>query len=110
ALLHPTFDRGEGYTVLAQGVPASPGAAEGEIVFSARDAVSAASEGKDVILVRPFTQAEDVAGFHVAKGILTSEGGKASHAALVARGMGVPAVTGAGLAIDLEAGEVRIDG
>jgi pyruvate,orthophosphate dikinase len=110
ALLHPTFDRGEGYNVLAQGVAASPGAAEGAIVFSAQDAVSAASEGKDVILVRPFTQADDVAGFHVAKGILTSEGGKASHAALVARGMGVPAVTGAGLAIDLETGELRIDG
>jgi pyruvate, orthophosphate dikinase len=110
ALLHPTFDHGEGYTVLAQGVAASPGAAEGEIVFSAQEAVSAASEGKDVILVRPFTQADDVAGFHVAKGILTSEGGKASHAALVARGMGVPAVTGAGLAVDLEAGELRIDG
>jgi pyruvate,orthophosphate dikinase len=110
ALLHPTFDRGEGYTVLAQGVAASPGAAEGAIVFSAQEAISAASEGKDVILVRPFTQADDVAGFHVAKGILTSEGGKASHAALVARGMGVPAVTGAGLAIDPEAGELRIDG
>ncbi|HLY48507.1 MAG TPA: pyruvate, phosphate dikinase [Solirubrobacteraceae bacterium] len=110
ALLHPTFDRGEGYTILAQGVAASPGAAEGAIVFSAQEAISAASEGKDVILVRPFTQADDVAGFHVAKGILTSEGGKASHAALVARGMGVPAVTGAGLAIDLEAGELRIDG
>ncbi len=110
ALLHPTFDRGEGYTVLAQGVAASPGAAEGAIVFSAREAISAAAEGRDVILVRPFTQADDVAGFHVAKGILTSEGGKASHAALVARGMGVPAVTGAGLAIDLDAGELRIDG
>ena len=59
------------------------------------DAVSAAAAGKDVILVRPFTEADDVAGFHAAKGILTSEGGKASHAALVARGMGVPAVTGA---------------
>jgi pyruvate, orthophosphate dikinase len=110
ALLHPTFDRSEGYTVLAQGVAASPGAAEGEIVFSARDAVAAAAEGNDVILVRPFTEADDVAGFHVAKGILTSEGGKASHAALVARGMGVPAVTGAGLAIDPDTGEVRIDG
>jgi pyruvate,orthophosphate dikinase len=110
ALLHPTFDHGEGYKVLAQGVAASPGAAEGAIVFSARQAVEKAAEGKDVILVRPFTQADDVAGFHVAKGILTSEGGKASHAALVARGMGVPAVTGAGVAIDLEAGELRIDG
>ena len=67
-------------------------------------------EGKDVILVRPFTEADDVAGFHAAKGILTSEGGKASHAALVARGMGVPAVTGAAVAIDLNAGEVTIDG
>jgi pyruvate,orthophosphate dikinase len=110
ALLHPTFDRGEGYTVLTQGVAASPGAAEGAIVFTAQEAVEAAGSGTDVILVRPFTEAEDVAGFHVAKGILTSEGGKASHAALVARGMGVPAVTGAGVAIDLEAGELRIDG
>ena len=67
--------------------------------------------GRDVILVRPFTEADDVAGFHAAKGILTSEGGKASHAALVARGMGVPAVTGASdLEIDLAAGEVRVDG
>ena len=110
ALLHPTFDRGEGYTVLAHGVAASPGAAAGEIVFSAAEAVVAAAQGRDVILVRPFTEADDVAGFHVSKGILTSEGGKASHAALVARGMGVPAVTGAGVAIDPESGELRIDG
>ncbi len=110
ALLHPTFDRSEGYEVLAQGVAASPGAAAGAIVFSAADAVSQAQAGQDVILVRPFTEADDVAGFHAAKGILTSEGGKASHAALVARGMGVPAVTGAAVAIDLEAGEVTIDG
>jgi pyruvate,orthophosphate dikinase len=110
ALLHPRFDHGEDYKVLAQGVAASPGAAAGEIVFSAPDAVQAAAEGKQVILVRPFTEADDVAGFHVAKGILTSEGGKASHAALVARGMGVPAVTGAHVAIDLEQGQMRIDG
>jgi pyruvate,orthophosphate dikinase len=110
ALLHPTFDRGEGYNVLAQGVAASPGAAAGELVFSARDAVAAAGEGRAVILARPFTEADDVAGFHAAKGILTSEGGKASHAALVARGMGVPAVTGAGVTIDPDAGELRIDG
>jgi pyruvate, orthophosphate dikinase len=110
ALLHPTFDHGQDYTVLAHGVAASPGAASGEIVFSASDAVAAAKEGKDVILVRPFTDAGDVAGFHAARGILTSEGGKASHAALVARGMGVPAVTGAGLAINIEQGEVRING
>jgi pyruvate, orthophosphate dikinase len=110
ALLHPTFDRGQGYNVLAHGVAASPGAAAGEIVFSAQDAVAAAAEGKDVILARPFTEAEDVAGFHVARGILTSEGGKASHAALVARGMGVPAVTGAQVVIDVDHGELRIDG
>jgi len=110
ALLHPTFDRSDGYNVLAQGVAASPGAAVGEIVFTAPEAVSAAAEGREVILVRPFTEADDVAGFHAARGILTSEGGKASHAALVARGMGVPAVTGAAVAIDLDAGEVTIDG
>ncbi len=110
ALLHPTFDRSDGYDVLAHGVAASPGAAAGEIVFTAADAVSEAAAGKDVILVRPFTEADDVAGFHAAKGILTSEGGKASHAALVARGMGVPAVTGAAVAVDLDAGELTIDG
>ncbi len=110
ALLHPTFDRGDGYNVLALGVAASPGAAAGEIVFNARDAISEAAAGKDVILVRPFTEADDVAGFHAARGILTSQGGKASHAALVARGMGVPAVTGAAVVVDLELGELRIDG
>ena len=83
---------------------------KGEIVFTAADAVAAAADGRDVILARPFTEADDVAGFHAAKGILTSEGGKASHAALVARGMGVPAVTGASaLEIDVSAGEVRVD-
>ncbi len=111
ALLHPTFDPSEEYEVLARGVAASPGAAKGEIVFTAADAVQAAEDGRDVVLVRQFTEADDVAGFHAAKGILTSEGGKASHAALVARGMGVPAVTGAGdLEIDVEAGEVHVDG
>ncbi len=109
ALLHPTFDRGADYTVLARGVAASPGAARGAIVFSAKAAVAAAAEGRDVILVRPFTEADDVAGFHAAKGILTSEGGKASHAALVARGMGVPAVTGADITVDAREGELRID-
>jgi pyruvate, orthophosphate dikinase len=106
ALLHPTFDPAADFRVLARGVAASPGAASGRIVFTADDAVAATG---DVILVRPFTEAEDVAGFHAARGIVTSEGGKASHAALVARGMGVPAVTGAGdLQIDLEAGTVRV--
>jgi pyruvate, orthophosphate dikinase len=90
ALLHPTFDPDADFDVLARGVAASPGAAKGEIVFTADDAVAAGEEGRDVVLVRPFTEADDVAGFFAAKGILTSEGGKASHAALVARGMGKP--------------------
>jgi pyruvate, orthophosphate dikinase len=109
ALLHPTFDPKAEFEVLASGVSASPGAAKGEVVFTAADAIAAAEEGRDVILVRPFTEADDVGGFHAAKGILTSEGGKASHAALVARGMGRPAVVGAGdLAIDLKAKEIRV--
>ena len=93
ALLHKTFERGAEFDVLARGVGASPGAAKGEIVFSAPDAVAAAGEGRDVVLVRPFTEADDVAGFHAARGILTSAGGKASHAGLVARGMGRPCVS-----------------
>ncbi len=109
ALLHPTFDPAAGFRVLARGVAASPGAAKGEIVLDAHEAVRAAEEGREVILVRSFTEADDVAGFHAARGILTSEGGKASHAALVARGMGRPAVTGAAeVQVDLAAGEVRI--
>jgi len=111
ALLHPTFDPKAEFEVLASGVNASPGAAKGEVVFSAADAVAAEQEGRDVILVRPFTEADDVAGFHAARGILTSEGGKASHAALVARGMGRPAVVGASaLAIDLKAKTITVDG
>ncbi len=111
ALLHPTFDPETTYEILATGVAASPGAAKGEVVFSAGAAIEAAAEGRDVILARSFTEADDIAGFHAAVGILTSEGGKASHAALVARGMGVPAVTGvSSLEIDTDAGEVRRDG
>ena len=109
ALLHPTFDPSASYEVLAKGVAASPGAAQGTIVFTAAEAIAAEAEGREVILVRPFTEAEDVGGFHAAKGILTSEGGKASHAALVARGMGRPAVTGASsLEIDLASETVRV--
>ena len=109
ALLHPSFDTTARYTALAHGVAASPGAAKGTIVFTAPEAVEQASEGKAVILVRPFTEADDVAGFHAAVGILTSEGGKASHAALVARGMGRPAITGAAaMDVDLKMEEVRI--
>jgi pyruvate,orthophosphate dikinase len=109
ALLHPTFDPAVSFEVIARGVAASPGAAKGEIVLSAAEAVRAGEEGREAILVRAFTEADDVAGFHAARGILTSEGGKASHAALVARGMGRPAVTGASdVQIDIAEGIVRI--
>jgi pyruvate,orthophosphate dikinase len=111
ALLHPTFDRNAEFEVIARGVNASPGAAKGEVVFTADEAVAAKEAGRDVILVRPFTEADDVAGFHAARGILTTEGGKASHAALVARGMGRPAVVGAeGIEIDLNRRVIRVDG
>ena len=111
ALLHPTFGRDADYTVLARGVNASPGAAKGEIVFSAERAVEAAEQGRAVVLMRPFTEADDVAGFWASRGIVTSEGGKASHAALVARGMGRPCVAGvAELEIDLAVGEARVNG
>ncbi|MEY2433488.1 MAG: pyruvate, orthophosphate dikinase, partial [Acidimicrobiaceae bacterium] len=110
-LLHPVFDPTAEYKVMAKGVNASPGAAKGEIVFTAGEAVEAGQAGRNVILVRPFTEADDVAGFNAARGILTSEGGKASHAALVARGMGKPAVTGAArLEIDLVERTVRAGG
>ncbi|MGI8803296.1 MAG: pyruvate, phosphate dikinase [Solirubrobacteraceae bacterium] len=109
ALLHPTFDPAHEIEVLARGIPASPGAAKGAIVFTAPEAVAAAEQGRSVILVRPYTEAEDVGGFHAARGILTSEGGKASHAALVARGMGRPCVCGAqALEIDLDREELRV--
>jgi len=109
ALLLPTFDPAVGYDVVATGVAASPGAARGEVALSAEQAKERAAAGADVILVRPFTEADDVAGFHAARGILTSEGGKASHAALVARGMGRPAVCGAAdVRVDLAAGTVEI--
>ncbi|MDP9228261.1 MAG: pyruvate, phosphate dikinase, partial [Actinomycetota bacterium] len=111
ALLHPTFDPEREYEVLARGIAASPGAAKGKIVFTAHEAVERGAADEDVILVRPFTEAEDVAGFAAARGILTSEGGKASHAALVARGMGRPCVCGASeLEIDLGEQVVQVDG
>src|SRR4051794_32125145 len=109
ALLVKTFDPGADYEVISKGVPAAPGGAKGEVVFTATEAVAAADEGRDVVLVRPDTNANDVAGFHAAKGILTSLGGKASHAALVARGMGVPCVTAASeLEIHLEERVIRV--
>jgi len=109
ALLHDSFAADAKFDTLTKGVAASPGAAKGEIVFTADDAVAAAADGREVILVRPFTEADDIAGFQAAEGILTSKGGKASHAALVARGMGKPCVAGAGeLDIDLHAKRLRV--
>ena len=109
ALLHPIFDPSHDFEVLTTGVAAAPGAAKGAIVLSASAAVRRAADGEDVILVRPFTEADDIAGFHAARGILTAQGGKASHAALVARGMGRPCVAGASeVKVDADAGVVRI--
>jgi pyruvate,orthophosphate dikinase len=109
ALLHPVFDPSFEYETLTRGIPASPGAARGAIALSAAEAIRRSAAGEDVILVRPFTEADDVAGFHAARGILTAEGGKASHAALVARGMGRPCVAGASqIRVDEEAGVVRV--
>jgi len=95
-LLHPMIDPSEKYDdkVIAKGLPASPGAATGQVVFSAKDAEKWAKEGKEVILLRPETSPEDIGGMHAAKGILTARGGLTSHAAVVARGMGKPCVVG----------------
>jgi pyruvate,orthophosphate dikinase len=95
-LLHPTLDPKAERHVLASGLPASPGAASGEIVFEAGEAERLAGDGRDVILVRIETSPEDIHGMHAARGILTARGGMTSHAAVVARGMGRPCVSGAG--------------
>ena len=95
-LLHPTLDPDAATDVIAKGLPASPGAASGKIVFFADDALSATQAGDDVILVRVETSPDDIHGMHAAKGILTSRGGMTSHAAVVARGMGKACICGAG--------------
>ncbi|MCB2101178.1 MAG: pyruvate, phosphate dikinase, partial [Rhodobacterales bacterium] len=95
-LLHPTLDPKADKEVLGRGLPASPGAASGQVVFSAEDAEAWSEAGKEVILVRIETSPEDIGGMHVAQGILTTRGGMTSHAAVVARGMGTPCVAGAG--------------
>ncbi|MFC3126874.1 pyruvate, phosphate dikinase [Pseudoroseomonas globiformis] len=95
-LLHPTLDPEAKRTVLSKGLPASPGAACGTVVFSADEAEARAAKGESVILVRIETSPEDIHGMHAAKGILTTRGGMTSHAAVVARGMGRPCVAGAG--------------
>ena len=100
-LLHPTIAPDAPRNVLVTGLPASPGAATGEIVFHPDEAEALAQQGKDCILVRVETSPEDIHGMHAAKGILTQRGGMTSHAAVVARGMGKPCVAGAG--------SVRID-
>jgi len=95
-LLHLTLDPDAPRDLLTRGLPASPGAASGKVVFSADEAESAAAKGEAVILVRIETSPEDIHGMHAAQGILTSRGGMTSHAAVVARGMGRPCVSGAG--------------
>jgi len=95
-LLHPTIDPKSERKILATGLPASPGAASGEIVFNSDDAEAAKKAGRKVILVRVETSPEDIHGMHAAEGILTTRGGMTSHAAVVARGMGKPCVSGAG--------------
>src|SRR5438874_2233266 len=95
-LLHPTIDPTAERKILASGLPASPGAASGEIVFSSDEAEALKAQGHKVILVRVETSPEDIHGMHAAEGILTTRGGMTSHAAVVARGMGKPCVSGAG--------------
>jgi len=110
-LLHPQFDSSKEYTVLAKGLNASPGAAVGEVVFSSDDAVKASEEGRKCILVRWETNPDDLAGMIAAEGILTSHGGKTSHAAVIARGMGAPCVCGAeALQINAEKKEAAVAG
>jgi pyruvate,orthophosphate dikinase len=106
-LLHPTIDPDAKRDVIGIGLPASPGAATGEIVFSSEAAEEAKKAGRKVILVRVETSPEDIHGMHAAEGILTTRGGMTSHAAVVARGMGKPCVSGAGsLRVDYRKGEL----
>ncbi len=95
-LLHPMLDPNAEREMIGHGLPASPGAATGQIVFTAEDAEIWVRNGKKVILVRTETSPEDIGGMHVAEGIVTTRGGMTSHAAVVARGMGTPCVAGAG--------------
>ena len=110
-LLHPQFDKNADYDVLARGLNASPGAAVGEAVFSSADAVAAAEAGRKCVLVRWETNPDDLKGMVAAEGILTSHGGKTSHAAVIARGMGTPCVCGVErFHIDAAEKVVRIEG
>src|SRR5207253_6053366 len=108
-LLHPTIDPAAERLVVATGLPASPGAASGEIVFDADEAEVLKGHGREVILVRVETSPEDIHGMHAAAGILTTRGGMTSHAAVVARGMGRPCVCGVGaLKVDAAKGTVTV--
>jgi pyruvate,orthophosphate dikinase len=108
-LLHPTIDAEAEKELLTSGLPASPGAAAGEIVFTSDEAERQKQQGHNVILVRTETSPEDIHGMHASAGILTARGGMTSHAAVVARGMGVPCVSGAGaLRINEKAGTLSI--
>ncbi|MER8479313.1 pyruvate, phosphate dikinase [Mesorhizobium sp. M1163] len=110
-LLHPTIDPKAARDIIGVGLPASPGAATGEIVFSSNDAEEAKTQGRKAILVRIETSPEDIHGMHAAEGILTTRGGMTSHAAVVARGMGKPCVSGAGsLRVDYNAGTLMAMG
>ncbi|UVC10163.1 pyruvate, phosphate dikinase [Rhizobium sp. TH2] len=110
-LLHPTIDPNARRDIIGQGLPASPGAATGEIVFTSEGAIAAKKEGRKVILVRTETSPEDIHGMHAAQGILTTRGGMTSHAAVVARGMGLPCVCGAGaLRVDMRNRELVTKG
>ena len=110
-LLHPTIDPNAERDIIATGLPASPGAASGEIVFSADEAETLKTRDRNVILVRIETSPEDIHGMHAAEGILTTRGGMTSHAAVVARGMGKPCVSGAGtLRVDYAAGTMSVGG
>ena len=110
-LLHPTLDPEAPREVVAQGLPASPGAATGKIVFDADEAERLSQLGDAVILVRDETSPEDIHGMHAARGIVTARGGMTSHAAVVARGMGRPCVSGAGeIRIDEKAGTFTVRG
>ncbi len=110
-LLHPTIDPRAHRRVIATGLPASPGAAAGEIVFSSDEAAQLKADGRKVVLVRVETSPEDIHGMHAAEGILTTRGGMTSHAAVVARGMGKPCVSGAGqIRVDYGAGTMTAGG
>ncbi|MBI2472427.1 MAG: pyruvate, phosphate dikinase [Planctomycetes bacterium] len=110
-LLHPTFDPKAKKQVIAVGLPASPGAATGKVVFSAEDAEKMSEKKEKVILVRKETSPEDIGGMHVSRGILTTRGGMTSHAAVVARGMGKCCVAGCGtLNVDYKTQTFKVDG